>query len=124
MARTKRGEVMAHTPGPWTIHFGDGKDGAKGVAYIRSAASCKPEVAVIYRDDHRQDDAHLIAAAPDLLAAVKSVIAWFDALKADQHEKLVHHQTLESASKNWETMTTPPFDFTPLIAAIAKTEGR
>lgn len=59
-----------------------------------------------------------------LLAACKTVIAWFEALSLDQHEKLVLGQTLESASENWYSLVTPPLDLEPMMVAVKKAEGR
>lgn len=70
-------------------------------------------------------DAHLIAAAPDLLAAVKSVVDWFDAIKREQDERTMPPVTFAEAAKNWELPTEVDFfDIAPLQAALAKAEGR
>ena len=66
-------EAMKHTPGPWYIDFI--KAHANGNRRIM-AEQCTP-VAVV--PEHLAADARLIAAAPDLLEALKSVIAWLDA---------------------------------------------
>jgi hypothetical protein len=63
--------VSAHTPGPWTVGFG--------------ATDCRwPQVesgdGVIARTYGSRDEenARLLAAAPDLLAACKQTLAWFE----------------------------------------------
>lgn len=70
-------------------------------------------------------DRSLIAAAPELYAAVKSVLDWFAAIDAEQWERTGPTQTLESASRNWELPSeVPSLDMVPLQAAVAKAEGR
>ncbi|MCC7186772.1 MAG: hypothetical protein IT185_11050 [Acidobacteria bacterium] len=76
-------------------------------------------------DGELQANAYLIAAAPDLLEAVRSVLDWFDSLSREQHERTVLDQTLESASRNWDLPSEiTPLDMAPLQVAIAKAEGR
>jgi hypothetical protein len=63
--------AVTHTPGPWTVGRPD--YAADGVAYVaaRNEWSTVPrEIAVIYRAEAQQENARLIAAAPDLLAAL------------------------------------------------------
>lgn len=72
----KRRNATKHTPGPWDHEggwitaapkYGIGGD-ARVVAQIHSGPDCAP-------DTHADANAHLIAAAPDLLAAAKAVAA-------------------------------------------------
>ena len=59
---------MAHTPGPWTAYCasddGDNYIGATGDRIVAQNAS--------------EDDARLIAAAPDLLAALKEAAKYVE----------------------------------------------
>ena len=55
-----------HTPGPWVF-----EDGHPGLYCIRANAGPIP---VRPADAYSLPDAHLIAAAPDLLAACKDVL--------------------------------------------------
>lgn len=59
---------MPHTPGPWSYGF----DGCDGVFFL-------PEVHASANSPHgasvdREEDARLIATAPDLLAACKALL--------------------------------------------------
>lgn len=104
------------SPWPWTISDNDTFVDREGQQILHG-----------WDDGSTAGDPHdmaLIVAAPELLEECKAVIAWFESLKRDQHEKLVLGQTLESASRNWERMETPSFDFAPMMKAIAKAEGR
>lgn len=53
-----------------------------------------------------------------VLEAARDVLQQFDELSAYQHEQLVRNQTLESASRNWETMEPRSIDFSRLRAAV------
>lgn len=113
------------TPGPWVLHapgslrVGDGRhereEGCRTLVEAEIVGIPRPEA---------EANARLIAAAPALLEAARAVLQWFEDLKASQHTQLVEGQTFESASRNWETMITPSFDFTPLMQAVAHAEGR
>lgn len=71
----------AHTPGPWIYYSGSNSIGGQTVKKYRSAAVCtlagprfrsaSPHWAV--RDRERTANAHLISAAPELLAALKEM---------------------------------------------------
>ena len=65
---------MAHTPGPWIDRDGviGPEDDAGGMAWIADTRTCVNERA----------NARLIAAAPDLYAALKTLI---DALPSDEY---------------------------------------
>lgn len=72
---------------------------------------------------HSDEEATLIAAAPDLLAACKSVIEFFD--------KTVYKQSDEVASpayrfdeKSFEAIGVVSLDTQAIRAAIAKAQGR
>lgn len=49
--------------------------------------------------------------------ASEPLLKAFDSMKSDHYEKLVHHQTLESASENWDKLLQEPMEFGPLIQA-------
>lgn len=108
---------MSHSPAPWTVDD-------VGVE-VRDAN----DKSVVWELGNKNpDDWRLIASAPELLAACKHVIAWFEWLKRDQFENLTLGQTLESSYENWERRSeewsSGSFDMTPLKDAIAKAEGR
>lgn len=91
---------------------------------------CKCEVELIYggeTDDGMEYATEgeikycpLHAAAPELLEAMQSVINWFDRMKKDHHEKLLHNQTLESAAENWNNLLQEPLEIQPFKDLIAK----
>lgn len=66
-----------HTPGPWTVIL----TGSRGSFHIREAAKHEAEEAI-----HTENDGHdvssanarLIAAAPDLLEALRTLSEWVD----------------------------------------------
>lgn len=61
--------MSKHTPGPWTADDGEGYSGWR----IRSQAGTL--IAEVVGDSYASDcNARLIAAAPDLLAALKSAV--------------------------------------------------
>lgn len=99
--------MSAHTPGPWEHGrhpLFDGflvsapgsnkkQPGIDGVALVTDHPAT---------GEHREADAHLIAASPDLLATLKAVEkAWLDGL-----------------------ISHPEFPIRQVRAAIAKAEGR
>lgn len=67
--------MAGHTPGPWTCGV-EHRDGCRKVStpdeYILAMVNFRA-----YRRQEGMADAHLIAAAPDLLAALKAV-EWVD----------------------------------------------
>lgn len=88
-----------HTPGPWRVDENAGhwtvRCPCRGLEHVREADGNVCEVG--YRPN-----AHLIAAAPDLLDAAKAFLAWWE----DDHSKV-------------------PAGFAEIArAAIAKAEGR
>lgn len=70
-----------HTPGPWeaekfgAIHGGEDQQYFRGRRRSQVATAC---LAGNIHDDERDANARLIAAAPDLLEALKEVIALSD----------------------------------------------
>jgi hypothetical protein len=75
-----------HTPGPWVCGIDSDVtiDGDDVQSWIAIGPECAAGVALAIADYDRFDDelwanAHLIAAAPDLLAALRDCLAFLDA---------------------------------------------
>ena len=76
--------MSKHTPGPWAmVHEG----GADGGYYI----GAKDQVVILPRGRMDEADARLIAAAPDLLAALKAMVL------NDAHEYRDCHKAARAA---------------------------
>ena len=58
--------MTEHTPGPWRIEY-------EPYCHVRSDAGC-----VLAADYTTPENASLIAAAPELLAALKNIVARFE----------------------------------------------
>ena len=73
-----------HTPGPWTSMVTDtmGDTPALWDIVQRSSGGTVAEI-----QSHNPDDAALVAAAPDLLAALLEVVAEWDARHADEDHR-------------------------------------
>jgi len=100
-----------HTPGPWTYN---GINHAVYAVYDESAysvANCTKN-AVGTPEDHADANCRLIAAAPELLAALKRAVPWLGL----------------AAAENLQIDCANPGDLLATLdraaAAIAKTEGR
>lgn len=116
--------MRPHTPGPWRWIEGD--IGSSTTDLVGAGDYPVLSIYESHGGGGRPDDpdARLIAAAPDILAACRSVVAQFERIKTLQTELLVTGQSLESAANNWDEATLgQSIDFEPLIAAIAKAEG-
>ena len=82
-----------HTPGPWRLEWWEYKGRREPVLTVRTDADAVAQVMGLWRDgaddsDERQANARLIAAAPDLLAALESLLnetnaGTWDCLPAD-----------------------------------------
>lgn len=74
--------MTAHTPGPWLLREGSGNYLWEVVVERRAGRS--PRVICRPSGDHREANARLIAAAPDLLAAIKNSddAHWTPAMRA------------------------------------------
>ena len=80
--------MSAHTPGPWTFsrwdQYGDTRfyvaqaDGAPYTPQYSDAATLIAETVSIERVAIQEANARLIAAAPELLEALKAVLDHFD----------------------------------------------
>ena len=89
---------MSHTPGPWTVL----PTSSGGLLVVRLEQSLQVFPVA---------DAHLMAAAPDLLTALKSATA---SLESWIHDQLDGTSSLRGALE----------ELKPYHAAIAKAEGR
>lgn len=52
--------------------------------------------------------------------ALKSFVEWFDTIEEIQRKNLIEGQTLETASKNWETMPNPSPDVEIMRCALTQ----
>ncbi len=95
--------MSKHTPGPWTA---DGSWPFDGFDYIKILAPSGREIASVIgpqMEEQRQADAALMAAAPDLLAAL---------------------HLADDVLRNLEELTDAQFDTLQAVrVAIAKAEG-
>ena len=71
---------MSHTPGPWHIGYND----LRGGRYWWVSRGQEMDLATdLHEDENGKADAHLIAAAPDLLKALEQAheaLHWHDGL--------------------------------------------
>ena len=67
--------------------------------------------------------AAMVANAPQLFKELKQIVSWFEREKAKQFEAFTLHQTLETASENWETYQNEPLDLQSAIDLIRLIEG-
>jgi hypothetical protein len=68
---------MKHTPGPWKVdRFEDKPHQRRHTVGGNSLMIC--DTWSMWEDEETEANAHLIAAAPDLLGACKAVNAWLD----------------------------------------------
>lgn len=63
-----------HTPGPWSIT--SAIDDPKGKFYVRGIQDGADMPLVVTRHGPAQANAHLIAAAPELLASLSALLEW------------------------------------------------
>lgn len=62
---------MTFTPGPWTTRRGTGHGG-------RNILDSEGTIIAMVSTFDDGSDAYLIAAAPDMLAALKTALAWYE----------------------------------------------
>lgn len=97
-----------HTPGPWTAL---GRDGYNSIIIRAEHAShwpaLVPEFNEIARDPEQEANARLIAAAPDLIDALRDIVARIDCYDAGRCPPSLAERCREIA-----------------LAAIAKAEGK
>lgn len=122
-------QLTTHTEAPWTAEYL--YDGGATVAMIRSrqktiCVNATPWIlnqAGDVKSDEQleresQANAHLIAAAPELLAACKAVLAQFDA-------GTLQRNIDSDGCEDWAIKAIEPLNALSLMAgAIAKAEGR
>lgn len=102
---------MSHTSGPWTIEY----ENDEGDLYIDGVRIDSPEGPVAF--NVIECSANVIAAAPELLAALMGVLACgeFDG----DGNFVIHHRPHDSSAD-----TSDPDCLLQAYAAIAKAEGR
>lgn len=117
MAETK------HTPGPWTAEVritGKNRNGRQWVVCAGPEAKRYSPVAQVYQawpSSKTEADARLLAAAPELLEALRPLAAWA-ALRPDGAEDA---EVILHAAGCWPVTWG---DASRAAAAIAKAEGR
>jgi|SRR5687767_3304088 len=105
--------TATHTPGPWEINEDDGMAIAK-VSHFAITAPCTPDVGSGLSREENAANALLIAAAPDLLAALKAVA------NTDDDCPMCNRGRLRNLQKtHW-----PECPFGRAQAVIAKAEGK
>lgn len=90
--------MSGHTPGPWECTN-------EGSAHLPGYVVCKEDIEIACA--WTKSDALLIAAAPDLLEALKDLATWWENWMPDEAHEQGGRDSLESAR-----------------AAIAKSEGK
>jgi hypothetical protein len=93
------------TPGPWEVYDQGKDDGGEYGCFVRSTTD--PIADWIACDIQNRSDAHLIAAAPDLLAELKHLV-----------------RLLEPALSNGQANVPGLATINKAWAVIAKAEGR
>lgn len=91
------GEIVGTTPSPWMAEYSQ-----PGIWHINSIHGGMGDIATVWSDEFVAERAHLIAAAPELLAAARMAHDWL---------------TATASSRSLPTLVA-------LKAAIAKAEGR
>ena len=69
-----------HTPGPWRWNDSDELEAADGAIVVETDSACYPPYGA---------DRDLIAAAPELLAALVEHLAWYDGKTSVDETKLI-----------------------------------
>lgn len=113
----------AHTPGPWTAERQVSREGkslgwivnhANGRIGWSSYATSEPNEGESAPHTQGGANAHLIAAAPELLTALKAAQLWVVFCQAHMSDPHTHPQALENIKADRELIRL----------AIAKAEGR
>lgn len=87
-AQPQETHMSKHTPGPWW-HDDDGfvrADVGTSGDFVYSAPVADPHATKDIDPDEREANAHLIAAAPDLLAACEAVLPIIESLDSAKEE--------------------------------------
>jgi len=79
------------TPAPWNVEKLE-KLTASGSYFLESSQGC---VGTVWASSEQESNAHLIAAAPELLEALQEAVYWFDSNILDG----VQQQTLDKAKQ-------------------------
>lgn len=95
--------MAEHTPGPWAV------EGARVVAFDASMRLLVAQVNVVRTGEERTANAHLIASAPDLLAACREMLSVVD----EAYAATGYIKTAETSTQRQR-----------IEAAIARAEGR
>ena len=107
-------QKAAHTPGPWQIEWNAAQSGeGHYITDSNDMGELSRIAAVLFHDDadgETRANARLLAAAPELLAACKSMIEW------DDRE---HDHAVDFSAR----MALCDAAFNAARAAIAKAEG-
>ena len=108
--------MCMHTPGPWTVHlhrYPNGKLTGRPYIYAPNGVDGFRHVAELCTEPQElEDNARLIATAPDLLKALQSCAAFLRAWSKEPHVNIETCQRALAAQAEWcETV-------------IAKTEGK
>lgn len=91
-----RNSREAHTPGPWEV--------AHRAPLVRVVSEPKPTIAAVITT--KEADAHLIAAAPDLLAALQSIAQYDQRWKGQRvNDAPSRQQLVERAYDAWSLIT-------------------
>lgn len=79
----KTKQAAKHTPGPWIVEKWESLNGTKFIDVLvgfETVAKCG-----ITDDDHAEGNAHLIAAAPEILQALKIMVDAFKGKEIENH---------------------------------------
>jgi hypothetical protein len=103
--------MSGHTPGPWQIKYDNADCRSGGQWYsVGPARICFGYGSTKEQEQQALDDARLIASAPDLLAALQTLV---DGDAKDREDGLRLYQNGSPRDKTWGSAR----------AAIAKAEG-
>ena len=89
--------AAAHTPGPW--HTPARKHGTRyveariGCGLLQEVAACGPTEV----PEQQEANARLIAAAPDMLAALKAIVLWIPSTSASEGGAASHSENVRAA---------------------------
>jgi len=111
-------EQLTHTPGPWSVR---GSRHLVRRIHAGNELSIETEVACVFAHEKRntEADARLIAAAPDLLAALKTAVEIIRSF----HDVGVYARNKADDDEAWRRYEQYP-EMQQIAAALAKAEGR
>lgn len=113
--------MTGHTPGPWLWHWRDDEDAPGSVfAMPRPGHAYAVAMCPRYGKDSWEQDARLIAAAPELLEALKAMIEGNYTYNEDLQAKVCQ----PNERGRWDSRQMPSDEAcTKAAAAIAKATG-